>query len=806
MKAKVSRGGGFRGALNYVFDVGKEATHTKNAERVGGNMAGNDPRELSREFSAVRQLRPDISKPVWHCSLSLPPGERLSGEKWEAVVTDFMQRMGFDQANTPWVAMRHQDTDKDHIHILASRVGLDGKVWLGQWEARRAIDATQELEHTHGLTLTPGLGDTRAERRKLTDKEINMAVRTGEEPPRQRLQRLLDEALKDKPTAPELAELLQAAGVGVRANLASTGRMNGFSFEVSGVPFKSSDLGKSYTWAGLQKAGVTYDEARDRAGLERFRPAVADRGEHPDVTAVHEPDARGLEAPTGRSFDRDGAGLGAAGQAPAGRDAGTGGLRQCDGHPAQDAGRAGAADERERGADVRAEGREVGRDHLRPVAQPVRAENEPQQHGADRAAGDDIAGQAGERTARHDESRRPTDQGSERDAPATLAAGAGADSGRGRGRDSGRDWSSRFKQASAAKRRAAGGELGKHDLEQGHTQGARVDRADRQSARELDPTSYLEACGYTVKREGRHLSIRSSGGDEVYRVTRQHDGHWLWCDRYANDGGDNIDLVREIEPGTGYAEAVYRLSGAPTVRQQPHPSEPKRQPPHLPAQVMADRDRGRDYLRGRGISPDTIEHAEKSGMVRYAEGGVLFIGYDRVGTPRNATRRAIAPTDPVQKRDLSGSDKSYPPVLPGNPLRVWIVEGGADALALRDITKRRGQQPPTIIVSGGAGVRSFLARADIQAILKRAERVTVAGENEKNPDAQVKADAGHQKQAQRVAEITGCEVRQWTPKPEHGKDLADMNARQVAEIEAEKTRNRELSRRQSRGFDGPSFG
>ncbi|WP_223953200.1 hypothetical protein, partial [Aeromonas caviae] len=37
--------------------VGKEATHTKNAERVGGNMAGNDPRELSREFSAVRQLR-----------------------------------------------------------------------------------------------------------------------------------------------------------------------------------------------------------------------------------------------------------------------------------------------------------------------------------------------------------------------------------------------------------------------------------------------------------------------------------------------------------------------------------------------------------------------------------------------------------------------------------------------------------------------------------------------------------------------------------------------------------------------------
>ncbi|WP_373870448.1 relaxase/mobilization nuclease domain-containing protein, partial [Aeromonas caviae] len=49
---------------------------------------GSDPRELSREFSAVRQLRPDIGKPVWHCSLSLPPGEQcqtglpMSGRNW----------------------------------------------------------------------------------------------------------------------------------------------------------------------------------------------------------------------------------------------------------------------------------------------------------------------------------------------------------------------------------------------------------------------------------------------------------------------------------------------------------------------------------------------------------------------------------------------------------------------------------------------------------------------------------------------------------------------------------------------------
>jgi hypothetical protein len=309
-------------------------------------------------------------------------------------------------------------------------------------------------------------------------------------------------------------------------------------------------------------------------------------------------------------------------------------------------------------------------------------------------------------------------------------------------------------------------------------------------ARQVDPTAYLEAQGYTVTREGRHLSV-SANGDEVYRVTRQQDGHYVWCDHYGNAGGDNIDLVREITPGTDFAEAVYRLSGAPTVGPRPTPpAAPKRAAPVLPAQKQADVAYGRDYLARRGIRDEVIKAAEKSGMVRYAQGGVLFVGYDQAGTAQNVTRRATSPDDLMQKRDLRGSDKSHPPVLQGDPLKVWIVEGGADALALHAMAMRGDKPPPTVIVSGGAGVRSFLDNPDVQAILQRAERVTIAGGNEKDADTQTKADAGHQKQAQRVAEITGREVYTWVPKPEQGKDLADCNARQVAAIEEAERRAR----------------
>jgi hypothetical protein len=83
MKAKVSRGSGFRGALNCVFDLGPQATHLKQAELVGGNMAGQEPHDLAREFSVTRQLRPDITRPVWHCSLDLPARRVLRERKME---------------------------------------------------------------------------------------------------------------------------------------------------------------------------------------------------------------------------------------------------------------------------------------------------------------------------------------------------------------------------------------------------------------------------------------------------------------------------------------------------------------------------------------------------------------------------------------------------------------------------------------------------------------------------------------------------------------------------------------------------
>ncbi|MEM8777968.1 MAG: relaxase/mobilization nuclease domain-containing protein [Cyanobacteria bacterium P01_G01_bin.49] len=280
MKAKITRGKTFKGLLNYIFDKGNKATGDKAPIIVGGNMAGASPQQLTREFVAVRQLRPDIERAVWHCSLSLPPGEHPTNEQWDEITKDFMQGMGFSDY-TPYVVVRHNDKEHDHIHIVASRIGGDSKAWIGEWEVYKAIEVTQQLEEKYNLTR---VAFKPAQKKRATYKELHKAERLGVTPPRVQLQELIDEAVADKPTAPQFAFRLEDKGVIVRANVASTGRMNGFSFELDGLAFKGSSLGKAYSWSGLQKRGVTYEPETDAAGLERYRLPVEERPPRTDET------------------------------------------------------------------------------------------------------------------------------------------------------------------------------------------------------------------------------------------------------------------------------------------------------------------------------------------------------------------------------------------------------------------------------------------------------------------------------------------------------------------------------------------
>lgn len=250
---KVKRGAGFRGVLNYTME-------RDNARILAGNMTGQTPRELSAEFAQSRQLRQDIKKPVWHQALSLPPGEKISDERWQAIAEDYMHRMGFTDLNQ-WVAIQHTDRDHQHIHLIVSRVGLDGRIWYGRDENLITSRVTQELEKDYGLTITRGSDEPSLLKTRTNGPEMAMWERKGQQPPKERLAEVIEAALAKARTPEEyintLKQSLEPQGFEVRVNQASTGKLNGVSFaiEIDGKlhKYQSNEVHRKYSWQKVEK-------------------------------------------------------------------------------------------------------------------------------------------------------------------------------------------------------------------------------------------------------------------------------------------------------------------------------------------------------------------------------------------------------------------------------------------------------------------------------------------------------------------------------------------------------------------------
>jgi hypothetical protein len=264
MIGKQTKGRGFRGALNYV--LGKEG-----AEIVGGNMLGQNAKELASEFALSRALKPNLSRVVYHASLSLPPGENLTDGHWSEVADRYMEGMGFKGAQ--FVAVKHTDTNHSHIHIIASRVRMDGSVVSESHDYRRSETQIRGLEKEFGLSPTAPSRD--AASRAPTTGELQKGLREQQPSTKLKLQNVINQAARERPTMSEFISHLEGKNVQVIPNIAKTGHVSGISFRLDGELMKGSDLGRSYTWQGLQQKGVNYEHGRDiqaigqAAGRER---------------------------------------------------------------------------------------------------------------------------------------------------------------------------------------------------------------------------------------------------------------------------------------------------------------------------------------------------------------------------------------------------------------------------------------------------------------------------------------------------------------------------------------------------------
>jgi len=129
MIGKIMIGKSFRGCLLYCLhdkqQKGEQAVVKDRAEVLLFNKCFGSDKELIRQFNEVRLLNQKVAKPVLHITLSLAPGEQLGKDQLVGMIEACAADLGFQ--NNQYIAVLHRDTGHQHLHIVANRIGLDGR-------------------------------------------------------------------------------------------------------------------------------------------------------------------------------------------------------------------------------------------------------------------------------------------------------------------------------------------------------------------------------------------------------------------------------------------------------------------------------------------------------------------------------------------------------------------------------------------------------------------------------------------------------------------------------------------------------
>jgi Relaxase/Mobilisation nuclease domain len=115
--------------------------------------------ELNQAFTRINNLNPRLESNMMHLIIGFDPQDgELSAEFKGQIATDIMDQMGFGE--TYWVAVNHGRDDPehdhvhnhDHMHILAARVGMNGKTISDSWDFPRVSAILRNIEQHYELT------------------------------------------------------------------------------------------------------------------------------------------------------------------------------------------------------------------------------------------------------------------------------------------------------------------------------------------------------------------------------------------------------------------------------------------------------------------------------------------------------------------------------------------------------------------------------------------------------------------------------------------------------------------------------
>lgn len=151
MVAKISIGNSLYGALTYNGEkINKEKGRLLDTNKIYNDGSGSvDIRRAYEDFMRWIPTSSRTERPMMHISLNPHPDDKLSDTDFTRLAHDYMQMMGL--GDMPYMIYKHEDIDRHHVHIVALRIGTDGRCISDRNNFYKNKKVCRELEKKYGL-------------------------------------------------------------------------------------------------------------------------------------------------------------------------------------------------------------------------------------------------------------------------------------------------------------------------------------------------------------------------------------------------------------------------------------------------------------------------------------------------------------------------------------------------------------------------------------------------------------------------------------------------------------------------------
>ncbi|WP_321515405.1 relaxase/mobilization nuclease domain-containing protein [Marinifilum fragile] len=150
MIGRITTGKDIKGLLEYLFK--------DDSEILQKTVLSDGVDRITWEFNMLSQCNQRIEKPIKHFVLSFAKSdeEKLDNEKLIEIADKYLEDMGY--MKNQYVMVRHNDTERLHVHIAVNRIGLDVKCVTDSFEKVRSRNILRQLEKQYDLEQTAEVG------------------------------------------------------------------------------------------------------------------------------------------------------------------------------------------------------------------------------------------------------------------------------------------------------------------------------------------------------------------------------------------------------------------------------------------------------------------------------------------------------------------------------------------------------------------------------------------------------------------------------------------------------------------------